>query len=113
LIDATDSNVYSTSKNRCNFNYKTENQDENPTIIEFSSEALRSINITISIIDSKTKFNKETKKITHPKLVTHERKKKRMKKNKKIDKIQNDNADILLFKNLITIIFISFDFFKN
>jgi hypothetical protein len=39
--------------------------------------------------------------------------KKNEEKSKKIDKIRNDNADILLFKNPITFTPISSDFLKN
>jgi hypothetical protein len=54
--------------------------DENPTVIEFSSEALRSIDIAMSIINSKAKFNKETKRFTLSEFIAYERKKKIKKK---------------------------------
>jgi hypothetical protein len=51
LNNNANSNIYDTDKNQCNFDFKIRNQVENSTIIEFSSEALRSIDITVSIID--------------------------------------------------------------
>jgi hypothetical protein len=52
------------------------NQVENLTVIEFSSETLRSIDITVSFIDLQAKFMKENERFTLSELVVYERKKK-------------------------------------
>jgi hypothetical protein len=52
------------------------NQVENLTIIEFSSETLGSIDITVSFIDLQAKFIKEIERFKLFELLTYERKKK-------------------------------------
>jgi hypothetical protein len=58
--------------NQCNFDFKTGNQIENLTVIEFSSEALRSIDITVSISAFQTKFDKEINRIMQSKILSLE-----------------------------------------
>jgi hypothetical protein len=58
------------------------NQVENSTVIEFSSETLRSIDITVSFIDLQAKFIKENERFTLSELVAYERKKKIKRKNR-------------------------------
>jgi hypothetical protein len=49
---------------------------KNPTVIEFSSKILRSIDITMLFIDLQAKFIKENRRFTLSELVPYERKKK-------------------------------------
>jgi hypothetical protein len=49
---------------------------KNPTVIEFSSKILRSIDITMLFIDLQAKFIKENRRFTLSELVAYERKKK-------------------------------------
>jgi hypothetical protein len=56
---------------------ETGNQIENLTVIEFSSEALRSIDVTVSISAFQTKFDKEINRIMQSKILNLEIKEKK------------------------------------
>jgi hypothetical protein len=64
----------------------------NPTVIEFSSKILRSIDLTTLFINLQAKFIKENRRFTLSELVAYERKRKIKRKLIEIKKIQKETT---------------------
>jgi hypothetical protein len=62
----------------------------NPTVIEFSSKLLRSIDLTALFINLQAKFIKENRRFTLSELVAYERKRKIKRKLIEIKKIEKE-----------------------